>query len=120
VNDDGTYIEKFILTDDRVTGQLASVPRKIQKRRQHFVMVPGIWIERLAKARHIASYRVALHLLYQHWKNTGKPILLPNGMLAREGVTRRQKWEALRELERLGLIAVERRPRRAPLVTVLL
>ena len=33
-----------------------SVPKKIQKQRQHFVKVPWRWVERLAKARHIATF----------------------------------------------------------------
>ena len=98
---------------------LAVVPRKIQRQRRHFVKVPWSWIERLAGAHYIASYRVALHLLYQHWKNGGQPILLANGMLRREGVAPDTKWRALRELERLGLITVVRRPRKSPLVTVI-
>ena len=52
---------------------LAVVPRKIQKRRQHFVKVPWTWIERLATARYIATYRVALHMLYRHWKRAANP-----------------------------------------------
>ena len=113
-------LDEFTLTDEQVRERLASVPRKVQKRRQHFVRVPWTWVEPLADAHHIATYRVALHLLYQHWKTGGQTIALANGSLAMEGVTRRRKWEALGELERLGLITVDRRPRRSPLVTVLM
>ena len=98
--------------------KLAVVPQKIQKRRQQFVMVPWIWIERLAKTSSANTYRVALHLLHQHWKSSSQPFLLPNGMLAMEGVTRFAKWRALAELERLGLISVEKRPDRSPKITV--
>jgi hypothetical protein len=101
-----------------VRERLAVVPRKIQKRRQHFVKVPWVWVERLAEAHYTVTYRVALHLLYQHWKSGGRPILLANGMLRMEGVALGTKWRALRELERLGLIAIERRPRKSPLITV--
>jgi hypothetical protein len=100
-------------------GRWAVVPRKIQKRREHFVKVPGIWVERLTEARYIATYRVALHLLYQHWKMGGQPILLANGILRMEGVTRGTKWRALRELEQFGLIVIDRRPRKSPLVMVI-
>ena len=81
-------------------------------------MVPWSWVERLAKARFTATYRVALHILYRHWKGGGESFTLSNGAVAMEGVGRRAKWRALGELERLGLITVERRPRRTPLIAV--
>ena len=98
--------------------KLAVVPRKIQRRREHFVKVPWSWVERLAKARYTATYRVALHILYRRWKSSGKPFTLSNGMVAMEGVSRWQKWRALRELEQLGLITIERRKRKTPRITV--
>jgi hypothetical protein len=96
------------------------LPRKVQKQRRQFVKVPWPWVERLVGARHICTYRVALYLLHRDWKGGGRPFSLANGVLAEHGITRRQKWEALRELERLGLIQVERRPRKSPLVTVIM
>jgi uncharacterized membrane protein len=94
------------------------VPLKIKKRRQHFVMVPWLWIERLNGATS-QTYRVALVLLYMGWKNRGAPIKLTNGMLRIEGISRRSKWRALNALERRGLIAVERRLRRSPIIRLL-
>jgi hypothetical protein len=99
--------------------KLAVVPRKIQKRREHFVRVPWPWIEQLAKARHIATYRVALHVLYRHWKGGGKPFALSNTAMGDQGVSRWRKWEALGELEQLGLITVERRNRQSPRIAVI-
>jgi hypothetical protein len=93
------------------------VPKKLQKRHEHFVKVPHWWIERLARARHISTYRVALRVLYRHWKSRGQPFALGNGAMAVEGVNRWRKWDGLRELEHLELITVERRPRKSPLVT---
>lgn len=115
MTDDPFDIKKLALTDEQVRARLAVVPRKIQKRRQHFVQVPWVWIEKLAGA-HGQTYRVALALLYLHWKGKGEPIKLANGMLEIDGVSRRSKWRALNDLEHRDLIAVERRPRRAPFV----
>lgn len=97
----------------------AVTPIKIKRRREQFTMVPGIWKERLSKARYVATYRVALHILTRDWENDGKPFTLSNGALALEGVKRGTKWRALRELEQLGLIAIERRKRKSPQITVL-
>jgi hypothetical protein len=98
--------------------KLAAVPQKIQQRRQQFIMVPWVWVDRLARTSSANTYRVALHLLYHHWKSNRQPFPLPNGLLAMKGVTRFAKWRALDELERLGLISVEKRPRRSPRITV--
>ena len=103
----------------RLTPEMrAVVPRKIQKRRRHFIMVPLTWVERLIGATG-QTYRVALLLLYMSWKNRGAPTKLPNGMLRIDGISRQSKWRALGDLEQRGLITVERRPRRSPTVRLL-
>jgi hypothetical protein len=48
------------LTDEQVR-ERPIVPRKIQKRRRQFIMVPWTWVERLAGADG-QTYRVALIL----------------------------------------------------------
>jgi hypothetical protein len=93
----------------------ANVPAKINKRGGQFIRLPWFWFERLAGATG-QTYRVALYLLFLHWKNGGKPIKLANGMLKLSGTSRQSKWRALTELERQGLITVERRARRSPIV----
>lgn len=86
-----------------------------KKRRTRFVIFPQLWIERLSGARHIATYRVALRVLQKHGQARGQPFPLPNNI---EGVGRWAKSTALSELEQLGLIHVERRDRKSPLVAV--
>jgi hypothetical protein len=113
---------KFRVTDAELPGILAAVPKKQpkpKKRARKFTMFPLLWEEKLTEARHLGTYRVALHLLHRAWRGKGEPILLANGQLATKGVTRRTKWLALAELERLGLIVVERRPRKSPIITIL-
>jgi hypothetical protein len=87
-----------------------------KKRRQRFVIFPQPWIERLSEARHISTYRVALRVLQRHGQCGGRPFPLPNNI---EGVGRWAKSAALSELEELGLIRVERRQRKSPVVTVI-
>jgi hypothetical protein len=115
VTEDPFDLGKLVLPPELVRERSISVPRKI--RHGHFVKVPCWWIERLAKStRHRATFVVALHLLYQHWKLRGQPIKLANGILKMEGVSRRAKWRALGELERAGLITIERRRRKSPVI----
>jgi hypothetical protein len=92
-------------------------PKRITKRRQHFIMVPFDWLERLNGASG-QVHTLALHLLYLRWKGKGAPVKLPNGMLKIDGINRRAKWRALAELEHRGLISIERRPGKSPLVRV--
>jgi hypothetical protein len=48
----------------------AVTPRKIERRREHFVMVPWTWVEALSGASG-QSWHLAMHLLYLHWKGEG-------------------------------------------------
>jgi hypothetical protein len=94
----------------------AYVPRKLPKRREQFIQLPWSWFEQL-KGTSGTTYHIALYLRYLHWKGNGAPIKLANGL---DGVSRKSKWRALNELEERGLIAVERRPRKSPIVKLLL
>ena len=117
-DDKAIDLENYALPDGPIRERPASVPRKIAKRRQHFVRVPWAWVERL-KGAGGSTYRLALILLYLHWKGNGEPVKLANGMLQIDGVSRHSKWRALNELERRDMIVVERRRRRSPLIRVL-
>jgi len=111
-------LEQFRLPEKVVAEGLAADKRR--RRQEQFVKFPNSWAERLRGARRIATYRIALYLLHQHWKNGGKPITLSNVALEWLGVTRWEKWRALAELERAGLIKIEKGgPGRAPRVTIL-
>jgi hypothetical protein len=103
--------DKFI---QPVKKKRAVVPRKIQKRRRQFVMVPMTWREGLGGATG-QTILLALDLLYLGWKEGG-PIELANGKLRLNGISRQSKWRGLNDLERRGLVTVERRPRRSPVV----
>lgn len=99
---------------------------KSRREQAHFIMVLRSWERALAKTTRVSTYRVALRLLYLEWQNQGRPILASNrrpvsasNMAMEEiGVSRRAKFDALMELEALGLITVERHRGRAPRVTL--
>jgi hypothetical protein len=109
--------DPFALENLRLV-QVPRTPPKIAKRRQHFIMVPFDWLERL-KGAGGQIWHVALHLQYLHWKGKGKPITLANGMLEYDGINRRTKWWALAELEQRGLISIERRKGKSPLIRMI-
>jgi hypothetical protein len=124
-NDDPyAHLKQHALTPERmkelatIRATKVSVSRKERKRREQFVMVPFSWIEKLDGATG-QTYRVALLLLHEHWRRRGQPIRVNNCMVVNVGISRQSKWRALSELERHGLITVERRPRKSPVVRVL-
>jgi len=90
-----------------------------RKQRESFIKVPMVWWEKLAGASG-PTWRVAVYLLHLHWRQHGKPFKLPNKTLKASGVNRYAKRRALLYLERLGLIGVDWRPRKSPLVSVYL
>jgi len=58
--------------------------------------------------------------LVQQARKTGKlAVPVPNGALAKLGVSPDVKSRALRQLEAVGLITLGRRPRKTPIATLL-
>jgi hypothetical protein len=112
-------LKHFVLDPGRIVAFPKPALVRSKKWRRQFVRVPWLWVEQLQQARRVSTYRLAMMLLYEHWRTGGHPIALSNIGAWKEGLTRRSKWNALVELERLKLIRIERRARRAPRVKVL-
>ena len=93
-------------------------PTKSEKWRRHYVQIPWDWIEQLKPTKRSCAYQLAYWLAYEHWRTGGRPIVLSNAALKEMGVARRSKWNALAELEKYGMVLVQRRPRKSPIVTV--
>jgi hypothetical protein len=114
-SDDGFSVENLRIIQ---TPTIAKILReKKQRQKSHFVRLPLEWKHRLGGARRICTFKIAFELLYRHWKTGGRCVLLPTAGMV--GVTRGNKWRGLSELERLGLIAIERRRRKSPKITLL-
>jgi hypothetical protein len=93
-------------------------PRARTKWRREFVRVPWEWAERLQAAKRISSWRLAVLLLYEHWRTGGRDIALSNVLAQEIGLPCRSKSRGLNELENLDLIEVRRRRRTAPRVAL--
>jgi hypothetical protein len=102
----------------RVDPERVRQPAKLRKWRREFVRVPWEWAEHMRDVRSGSVYRLALLLLYESWRLGGRPVTLSNVSALTEGLSRRSKWRAMSELERLGLIRIERRRRHAPRVVL--
>jgi hypothetical protein len=82
-----------------------------------FIKVPKMWEACLAKCGAEAStYRLALYLLER--ANFAELVPLSTAALERRGVSRASKWRALKQLRQAGLVAVEHKRGRLPLVKV--
>ena len=90
-----------------------------RRRQREFVMMSREQSDRLDKAVGFGTECVFRHLLFLTWRSPDKPVVLANAELARKGINRQTKRRALLELETLGLIRVEWRHKKSPIVTVL-
>ena len=113
-------LDKLRLTPEATIAvdRTATAKRTKQRSRDPFTKFPHSWEAQLLKTKRISTYRVALHLLYMHWRAGGHPIPLSNVSLSGKGVSRRSKWNALAELARLGLIRIEKSSRKSPLIRI--
>jgi hypothetical protein len=83
-------------------------------------MLPMVWVQQLAKAERVGTLKLAIYLRHVAWKTGEARIKLSNAAAATAGVASHDsKSRALAELEMLGLVVVERRPRHSPVITVL-
>ena len=80
-------------------------------------MFPKLWEDCLADIRADGcTYRVALYLLNKaYW---GREITLSTATMRRLGISRNGKRGALNQLRKAGLIGVEERSYKNPIVTV--
>jgi hypothetical protein len=95
-------------------------PARVSKRQDQFVKVPMWWYEKLAKPPPSSRITclVAWYLLHLDWKHRHKPFALPNGALKYDGISRYAKYRALPDLERRGLITVDYRRDKSPIIQV--
>jgi hypothetical protein len=100
--------------------ELEAVAPVKRKKVEPFVKVPLWWIAQATKATNTGKALVCIELLYAAWKAKRLTFPLPNGRLAKLGVSRYAKQRALGDLERAGLITVERPSRKTPTVTLVL
>jgi hypothetical protein len=82
-----------------------------------FIMFPVEWQFQLARVdADKCTYRVALYLLHEAWRSQNRHVKLANVGLKGLGVGREGKRHALEQLEEAGLVSVERKDRKSPVV----
>jgi hypothetical protein len=114
--DDGD--ERMFAEVQRGAGKAVAPKRRSKARKETFVKVPLWWFEEATRATRSPQAFVAVWLLHLAWKAGSPTFKLSNDKLAERGAERRAKRRALANLEAAGLITVERRHGKAPVVTL--
>jgi hypothetical protein len=76
MSEDEFDVEKLRLRPEDIAAYVgkagAAAPRA--RRQDQFTIVPMTWVNQLkgVRARHVSAFKLALHLLHQHWKNGGQ------------------------------------------------
>ena len=83
-----------------------------------FKRLPDYWIYRLTKAQCISTFKLAHLLLQLDWVFRETPFELGNDRLHDAELSPDAKLRALDELEELGLVRVQYRRFKAPVVTL--
>ena len=92
-----------------------AVPSK--KRHDQFVLIPKVWLPKLS-TMNIGTRWLAVVLLWKSWCHYGHPFPCSNSLLKEFGLTRWHKDKGLIELERAGLITMQRTQHRSPQITI--
>jgi hypothetical protein len=90
-----------------------------RKRVEPFALLPLGWAAQAAAATNTRRALVWVWLVQQARTTGSNTIAMSNEALAGYGVSRKMKTLALRQLQAAGLVAVERPPGKAPIVTLL-
>jgi len=120
MDDDDIGIEKLRVDPARMQQVLEQHGRKSKRKgwQRNYTLVPREWELRLLDAKRVSTYRLAIELLYLHWYDGGKPVIVSSKVAKAVKFSARSKWNALAELERLGLVGVNRGPRKSPRVVL--
>ena len=106
----------------RLDGPPPKFPREAARIPGQFLRgpIPLAWLSSAARLPGKAPLAVALALRFEAGRRGhGRDIRLTNPLAAKFGVSRKAKATALAALERAGLVAAERTPKRAPVVTII-
>jgi hypothetical protein len=121
MNDTAFDPERFRLPPEMAAELARAKPKrgKRQKRSEPFLQIPHRAL--VVGGKVLVSSEQLLVWLYIHhrvWADKVATVVIANKALEAWGVGRKAKYAALNNLERAGLILVERRERKSPLVTL--
>jgi hypothetical protein len=99
---------------------ISSTPPRVAKRKAQFVRLPLVAVDIMAKTSKDKLMPIYCHVLYESWRTGGGPVTLANGFLEQQlGISPDAKIHALHRLKEAGLVSVDFRKNKNPIVTVL-
>ncbi len=116
---DGEKIWKLLEARKPESPTSKSKPRP-QRNPQKFYLIPAELVERICRKPNLDNTIRVIFALEKLWYQRFRenPVKLTNETLKEFGVSRYQKYRALKYLQETGCIEVERRVRKSPLVTL--
>jgi hypothetical protein len=91
-----------------------------KKREERFIRLPVLWWGKLTNPLAPGgTWATATHLHYLRYREHSETVKLANAALKQVGISRFTKWDALHDLERRGLIIIENRGKKSPMITLL-
>ena len=96
---------------------LNTSPLPKKTRHELFVLVPKTWLPKLSTMK-MGTRWLAVALLWNSWRHYDRPFPCSNSLLKEFGLTRWHKDQGLIELERAGLITIQRTQHRSPQITI--
>jgi len=111
---------KFNLNEHQVRQLHASRKRPVSQRRLKGEFIKAVPLQWLAPVVACPGkvLAVALAIWFQFGRCKEKPFKLTSAILKRFSVSRKARYHGLKELEKLGLITVQRQVGKNPVVTV--
>jgi hypothetical protein len=99
-----------------VTNVPSEKQKKRQKKQEEDFTIITLAMLKLLNVTSAQTLRLAMLILYLHWKGNGDAIKLSNTLPKEFNISRESKRRALIDLERRGFITVERQSRKTPTV----
>jgi hypothetical protein len=116
--DDGFSVENLRVKNLPPLNPAVAKPRR---RSREFITLSRQQLAILRGGRaSAAAWNVFAELVWLSWKSGGKPLKFTNHCLDELGISHDSRTRAIRELEKLRLIKIDRAvPRKSPVLTVL-
>jgi hypothetical protein len=102
--------------------RMAELQAKAPVMRKRMRPFAKVYLDRAARAFAVLNCQRAtvwVWLVHRVWKRQSQTVTVPNSELGKLGVNREAKRLALQQLESAGLISIDRRSRKTPIVTLL-
>jgi hypothetical protein len=107
-------LDELVVEAPATTSKAKAGPKAARQRRGSFIQITATQASLLANAKRPVTFCVFFHLMFRSFWAYHKPFVLPGDALEYAGVSRFSQMRALRNLEKLGLISMERGGGRNP------